>query len=88
MRRGAIWLSSSVARQDREWRYVEAPGPDCQGVVRASEQTLIGEGRRLARRDRVTLSVGASIYLTQLMGGDFALRAEFVTLMYQSIVGK
>ena len=56
--------------------------------MRASEQTLIGEGRRLARRDRVTLSVGASIYLTQLMGGDFALRAEFVTLMYQSIVGK
>jgi len=42
----------------------------------------------MARRDRVTLSVGSSIYPTQLMGGDFALRAEFVTLMYQSIVGK
>ena len=28
-----------------------------------------------------------AIYCTQLMGGDFALRAEFVTLLYQSIVG-
>ena len=28
-----------------------------------------------------------AIYCTQLMGGDFALRAEFATLLYQSIVG-
>jgi CubicO group peptidase (beta-lactamase class C family) len=28
-----------------------------------------------------------AIYLTQLMGGDMALRAEFATLVYQSIVG-
>jgi len=28
-----------------------------------------------------------AIYCTQLMGGDFAIRAEFVTLLYQSIVG-
>jgi CubicO group peptidase (beta-lactamase class C family) len=28
-----------------------------------------------------------AIYLTQLMGGDFALRAEFVTLVYQAIIG-
>lgn len=27
-----------------------------------------------------------AIYATQLMGGDFALRAEFVTLVYQAIV--
>ena len=27
-----------------------------------------------------------AIYCTQLMGGDFALRAEFATLLYQSIV--
>jgi CubicO group peptidase (beta-lactamase class C family) len=28
-----------------------------------------------------------AIYCTQLMGGDFAIRAEFATLLYQSIVG-
>ena len=28
-----------------------------------------------------------AIYCTQLMGGDFDLRAEFATLLYQSIVG-
>jgi len=28
-----------------------------------------------------------ALYCTQLMGGDFALRAEFATLLYQSIVG-
>ena len=28
-----------------------------------------------------------AIYCTQLMGGDFNLRAEFATLLYQSIVG-
>ena len=28
-----------------------------------------------------------AIYCTQLMGGDFALRAEFATLLYQSIIG-
>jgi CubicO group peptidase (beta-lactamase class C family) len=28
-----------------------------------------------------------AIYCTQLMGGDFSLRAEFATLLYQSIVG-
>jgi CubicO group peptidase (beta-lactamase class C family) len=28
-----------------------------------------------------------AVYCTQLMGGDFALRAEFATLLYQSIVG-
>jgi CubicO group peptidase (beta-lactamase class C family) len=27
-----------------------------------------------------------AIYCTQLMGGDFNLRAEFATLLYQSIV--
>jgi CubicO group peptidase (beta-lactamase class C family) len=29
-----------------------------------------------------------AIYCTQLMGGDFNLRAEFATLLYQSIVGE
>jgi len=29
-----------------------------------------------------------AIYLTQLMGGDSGLRSEFVTLIYQSIIGK
>ena len=29
-----------------------------------------------------------AIYLTQLMGGDSGLRSEFVTLVYQSIIGK
>jgi len=29
-----------------------------------------------------------AIYCTQLLGGDFALRAEFATLVYQSIVGE
>jgi hypothetical protein len=28
-----------------------------------------------------------AVYCTQLMGGDFAIRAEFATLLYQSIVG-
>jgi CubicO group peptidase (beta-lactamase class C family) len=28
-----------------------------------------------------------ALYCTQLMGGDFAIRAEFATLLYQSIVG-
>jgi CubicO group peptidase (beta-lactamase class C family) len=28
-----------------------------------------------------------AIYCTQLMGGDFPIRANFVTLLYQSIVG-
>jgi CubicO group peptidase (beta-lactamase class C family) len=28
-----------------------------------------------------------AIYCTQLMGGDFAIRAEFATLLYQSIIG-
>ncbi len=28
-----------------------------------------------------------AIYCTQLLGGDFAIRAEFATLLYQSIVG-
>jgi CubicO group peptidase (beta-lactamase class C family) len=28
-----------------------------------------------------------AIYCTQLMGGSFALRAQFATLLYQSIVG-
>jgi CubicO group peptidase (beta-lactamase class C family) len=28
-----------------------------------------------------------AIYCTQLLGGDFNLRAEFATLLYQSIVG-
>lgn len=28
-----------------------------------------------------------AVYCTQLMGGDFAVRAEFATLLYQSIVG-
>jgi CubicO group peptidase (beta-lactamase class C family) len=29
-----------------------------------------------------------AVYCTQLLGGDFALRAEFATLLYQSIVGE
>ena len=29
-----------------------------------------------------------AVYCTQLFGGDMALRAEFATLLYQSIVGK
>jgi hypothetical protein len=29
-----------------------------------------------------------AIYLAQLMGGDSGLRSEFVTLVYQSIIGK
>ena len=28
-----------------------------------------------------------AVYCTQLMGGDFAIRANFATMLYQSIVG-
>ena len=28
-----------------------------------------------------------AIYCTQLLGGDFAIRAHFATMLYQSIVG-
>ena len=34
-----------------------------------------------------TVIVVLAIYCTQLIGGDFPIRANFATLLYQSIVG-